>query len=73
MPGKGCGRGRHRKHTEITSRRQQRKFGHEYGERKAGRKGKMPGITKSELRSHLKESKDKKLPERSRGSRKKRG
>ena len=60
MPGKGC-KG-HRKHTPITSTAQRGKFGAEYARRKAGKKQRMKGITTKELRSHLKESKGKKLP-----------
>ncbi|HUS44661.1 MAG TPA: hypothetical protein VM219_01295, partial [Phycisphaerae bacterium] len=51
-----------RAHTPIVSKAQQGKFGAEYGRRKAGGKGSMKGITTAELRSHLKESKGKKLP-----------
>ncbi|GAH72967.1 unnamed protein product [marine sediment metagenome] len=65
MPGKGCGKKGTRKHTPITSEKQQGKFGAEYARRKAGKKGRMPGITMEELRSHLKEAKGKKLPARS--------
>ena len=57
MPGKGC-----KKHTPITSKKQQGKFGAEYARRKAGKRGTMSGITKAELRSHLKESAGKNLP-----------
>lgn len=57
MPGKHC----NRKHTPIVSKKQQGLFGAEYARRKEGKKGRMPGITKKELRSHLKESKGKKL------------
>ena len=64
MPGHGCTSSR--KHTPIVSGRQQGKFGAEYGRRKAGRASQMKGITTAELRSHLKESKGKKLPARSR-------
>lgn len=53
-----CG---HRKHTPITSEAQRGMFGAEYAHRKAGKKGRMKGITTEELRSHLKESKGKKL------------
>lgn len=52
----------HRKHTPIVSRKQQGKFGAEYARRKKGLTPKMPGITKAELKSHLKESKGKDLP-----------
>ena len=55
-----CKKGK--KHTPIVSKKQRGKFGAEYARRKAGKKAQMPGITKRELRSHLKESKGKKLP-----------
>lgn len=54
-----------RKHTPITSKKQRGLFGAEYRRRKEGKSGRMPGITQEELRSHLKESKGKKLPSRS--------
>ena len=54
--------GKHRAHTPIVSEKQRGLFGAEYARRKKGLKGRMPGITKTELRSHLKESKGKKLP-----------
>ncbi len=54
--------GKHRAHTPIVSKKQQGLFGAEYARRKAGKKGTVPGITTTELRSHLKESKGKKLP-----------
>ncbi len=53
-----------RPHTPIISKKQAGLFGAEYARRKKGLKGKMTGITKKELRSHLKESKGKKLPEK---------
>lgn len=56
---------RHRKHTPIVSEAQQGKFGAEYSRRKEGKQPRMKGITMEELRSHLKESKGKKLPKRS--------
>jgi hypothetical protein len=62
--------GKHRKHTPIVSEKQRGLFGAEYARRKAGKKGRMPGITKKELRSHLKEAKGKKLPAKSRRRRK---
>jgi hypothetical protein len=58
-----------RKHTPIVSQAQRGKFGAEYGRRKAGKKSRMKGITTAELRSHLKESKGKKLPKRRRRKR----
>ena len=54
-----------RKHTPVTSKRQQGLMGAEYARRKKGKKPHMKGITTSELRVHLKESKNKKLPKRS--------
>lgn len=62
MTTKSCGK---RKHTPIVSEKQQRKFGAELGRREKGAKPQMKGITTSELKSHLKESKGKKLPARS--------
>lgn len=59
MPGQGCSK---RKHTPIVSEKQQGLFGAEYARRNAGKKGRMPGITKTELKSHLKESAGKNLP-----------
>lgn len=62
MPGKCCGKSGTRKHTPITSKKQQGLFGAEYARRKVGEEGRMKGITTAELKSHLKESKGKKLP-----------
>ena len=61
MPGKGC----HGKHTPIVSEAQRGKFGAELARRRAGEKPRMPGITAKELESHLRESKGKDLPKRS--------
>jgi hypothetical protein len=58
-----CG-GSKRKHTPITSRAQRGLFGSELARRRAGKKGRMSGITTAELRSHLQESRGKKLPAR---------
>lgn len=52
-----------RKHTPITSKKQQGLFGVELGRRRAGRT-RMSGITTAELESHLRESKGKKLPKK---------
>lgn len=57
-------KGKHRKHTPITSEAQQGKFGAELGRRRAGKARRMRGITTKELESHLKESKGKNLPKR---------
>lgn len=65
MPGRGCGKGGHRKHTPIVSKKQRGLFGAEYARRKAGKRL-LTGITTAELRSHLKESAGKKLPLRTR-------
>jgi hypothetical protein len=65
MPGKVCGKSGHRKHTPVVSKKQRGLFGAEYARRKAGKKSRMKGITTTELRSHLKESKGKRLPTRS--------
>jgi len=62
MPGKGCKS--KRKHTPIVSVKQRGKFGSELARRKAGKKRRMKSITTAELRSHLKESKGKKLPKK---------
>lgn len=51
-----------RKHTPIVSKKQQGLFGAEYARRKEGKEGRMPGITKKELKSHLQESGGKNLP-----------
>jgi len=73
MSGKGCRKKKgkkHRKHTPIVSKKQRGLFGAELARRKAGKKRRMKGITTAELRSHLKESKGKKLPKRSKRKRK---
>lgn len=57
--------GKHRKHTPITSKKQQGLFGTELARRRAGKQRRMKGITTKELESHLKESGGKKLPEES--------
>lgn len=59
MPGKGC-----KKHTPIVSQKQRGLFGAELARKKAGKQPRMKGITKGELRSHLKESKGRKLPKK---------
>ena len=59
MPGKGC-----KKHTPIKSKAQQGKFGAELRRRKKGKQSQMSGISTGELRSHLSESRGKKLPAR---------
>ena len=53
-----------RKHTPITSEKQRGLFGSELARRKAGKEPQMKGITTKELKSHLKESKGKKLPKK---------
>lgn len=58
MPCKG------KKHTPIVSEKQRGLFGSELARRKKGKKGRMKGITTAELRSHLKESKGKRLKDR---------
>lgn len=73
MSGKGCKKtkkGKHRKHTPITSEAQQGAMGSAYGAKRAG-KGKPKktpaAIWKmplAELRRHLKEAKGKDLPAR---------
>lgn len=64
MPGKGCKKRGHKRHTPIVSEKQRGLFGAEYARRKKGKKGRMKGITTTELRQHLKESKGKKLRKR---------
>jgi len=53
-----------RKHTPIKSKKQRGLFGAEYARRKAGKKRRMKGITKKELKSHLEEAGGKKLPKK---------
>ena len=57
MPGACCKKRKGRKHTPIVSEKQQGFFGAEYARKKKG-KAKM---SKAILKSHLKESKGKKL------------
>lgn len=52
---------RHREHTPIVSERQRGFFGAEYGRKKRGKKTRT-GMSKAELRRHLKEAKGKELP-----------
>lgn len=54
-----------RKHTPIVSKAQRGMMGAELRRRREGKKGKMKGMKTRELESHLKESKGKKLPKRS--------
>ena len=63
MPGKRC---KKRKHTPIVSKAQRGLMGAELSRRKRGKTPRMKGITKEELREHLKESKGKKLPKKAR-------
>ena len=56
--------GKYRKHTPITSEAQRGLFGAELARRRAGKKGRMGGITSEELEEHLHESKGKNLPAR---------
>lgn len=64
MTYKGCGSktksGKHRKHTPIVSQAQRGLF----GAVAAGKKTKATGLSKTEAKRHLKESKGKKLPKR---------
>lgn len=53
-----------RKHTPIVSEAQRGLMGAEYARRKAGKKGRMRGMTAAELRSHLREAGGKKLVKR---------
>jgi len=54
--------GEHKKHTPIVSEKQRGLFGAELARRRAGKEGRMPGITEKELVSHLEESGGKNLP-----------
>lgn len=58
MPGKGCGKGGHRKHTPIVSKKQQGFFGAEMTRKKAGKRGRT-SMPIAMIRRHLKESKGK--------------
>ena len=53
-----------KKHTPIVSEKQRGLFGAELARRRAGKKTRVAGISTTELVSHLKESKGKKLPKR---------
>jgi len=53
-----------RKHTPIVSKAQRGLFGAELARRKRGLKGRLPSMTLAELEQHLKESRGKKLPAR---------
>lgn len=55
----------HRKHTPIVSEKQRGLFGAELARRRAGKARRMKGITTRELEEHLRESKGKKLPKKS--------
>jgi len=63
--------GKHRKHTPIVSKKQGGLFGAELARRRAGEKGRMPGITTQELEQHLEESGGKDLPAKAKMKRKK--
>ena len=63
MPGKGCKKAG-RKHTPIVSKKQKGMMGAELKRRRAGKKGRMKGMSEAELVRHLKESKGKKLPKK---------
>lgn len=58
MPG-NCGK----KHTPIVSAAQRRMFGAELNRRRRGKRPRMRGITTAELEDHLRESRDRSLPE----------
>lgn len=45
----------HKEHSPITTKKQMGLFGAEYARRKAGKKRRMSGISRAQLRSHLKE------------------
>jgi len=61
------GKMKHKKHTPIRSKKQRGLFGAELSRRRRGKKSRMKGITTTELRSHLKESRGKKLPQQVKG------
>lgn len=61
MPGKGC---KKKRHTPVVSKKQRGFFGAEYARKKAGKKTRTK-MTRAELKRHLRESKGKKLPARS--------
>jgi hypothetical protein len=63
MTGKLC---HGKRHTPITSEAQRGLFGSELARRRAGKRGRMKGITQAELESHLHEAGGKSLPKRSR-------
>ena len=54
---------KHKKHTPIVSKKQRGFFGAEYARKKEGKKGRTK-MSKAVLKRHLKESKGKKLPTR---------
>ena len=65
MSGKYCSKlSSKRPHTPIVSKAQRGLMGAELARRRAGKKGRMEGMTTAELRSHLKESAGKKLVSR---------
>lgn len=57
---------KHRKHTPITSKAQRGLFGAELARRRAGKARRMPDITTTELETHLRESRGKRLVARKR-------
>lgn len=65
MPGKGCGKRGHRKHTPIVTEAQRGFMGAEYARKKKGKKGKTD-MSLAELKRHIREVKGKKLPKKSR-------
>lgn len=62
MTTKAC---KQKKHTPIVSKKQRGLFGAELSRKKKGKEGKT-GMSKAVLKKHLKESKGKKLPRRTR-------
>lgn len=60
----GCKKSK-KKHTPIVSEKQRGLFGAELARRRAGKQAKMKGISTKDLEGHLKESKGKKLPAKS--------
>lgn len=61
MSGEECGKGGHKTHTPIVSKKQRGFFGSELARKRAGKETKTE-MSEAELSRHLKESKGKKLP-----------
>ena len=68
MPGKGCGKGGHRRHTPITSEKQRGLMGADYARAKRGQSTRT-GMSKAELKRHLEEAGGKDLPKKAKKKR----